>query len=238
MDIKKILIVEDESDIRDLIKYNLEKHGFQVDGTGSGTGALQKIRVEKYGLILLDIMLPGIDGLEILQVLKSDPAFSEIPVIILSARSEETDKLRGIEFGADDYVTKPFSPRELVARAKGVLRCYAARTERQAEEWLIQSGPLVIDTRKYLVTKGGHPVELSPMEFMLLAYLAKRPGKIIKRDFLLDEVWGGETCIEPRTIDVHIRRLREKIEDNPSVPEFIRTKRGVGYYFTDHNTKD
>lgn len=225
--------MEDESDIRELIKYNLEKNGFQADVACSGTEALQKIRIKKYGLILLDLMLPGIDGIEICKMLKSDPAFSDVPLIIVSARSEETDKLTGLEL-ADDYVTKPFSPRELVARVKAVLRCYAAKKpEKHAEEGLIKKGPLVIDMGKYLVTREGIPIDLSNMEFMLLAYLAKRPGKIIKRDFLLDAVWGGGAYIEPRTVDVHIRRIREKIEENPSDPKFICTKRGVGYYFTE-----
>lgn len=230
---KRILIVEDESDIRELISYNLAKHGFQTGDAGSGSEALEKIRLERYDLILLDLMLPGLDGIELCKILKADPKFSDIPVIMLTARSEEIDKVLGFELGADDYVTKPFSPRELLARIKAVLRRYLAKTGRQIEEKLIRTGPLAIDTEKYLVTKAGIPIELSAMEFKLLAYLAKRPGKVINRDFLLDAIWGNESYVEPRTVDVHIRRLREKIEDNPSAPKFICTKRGLGYYFVD-----
>lgn len=233
MNNKKILIVEDEPDIRDLIHYNFTKQGFLADTAGSGTEALEKIRNMKHDLILLDLMLPGIDGIELCRILKSDAKLSDIPVIMLTARSEEIDKVLGFELGADDYVTKPFSPRELVARVKAVLRRYSAGSERQVKENLIKTGPLAIDTEKYVVTKGDAPVELSAMEFKLLVYLAQRPGKVVNRDFLLDAIWGNESYVEPRTVDVHIRRLREKIEDNPSEPKFIRTKRGLGYYFSD-----
>ncbi|MDA8387576.1 MAG: response regulator transcription factor [Nitrospiraceae bacterium] len=233
MENKGILIVEDEPDIRELIKYNLVKQGFEADIAGSGTEALEKIRLGQYDLILLDLMLPGIDGIDLCRMLKSDAALSGIPVIILTARSEEIDMLLGLELGADDYVTKPFSPRELVARVKAVLRRCSARAGRQTEEKLIKAGPLVIDTERYLVTREDVPVELSAMEFKLLLYLVRRPGKVLNRDFLLDAIWGHEAYVEPRTVDVHVRRIREKIEDNPSDPKIILTKRGVGYYSAD-----
>ena len=233
MENKKILAVEDEADIREIISYNLMKQGFQVDFARDGGEALVKIRAGKYDLILLDLMLPVFDGFELCRIFKSEAGLSDIPVIILTARQEELDKVQGLELGADDYVTKPFSPRELAARVKAVLRRCAAQGGKETEEGQIKAGPLLIDTDKYQVSKAGVALEISVMEFKLLVYLARRPGKVINREFLLDAAWGGEAFVEPRTVDVHIRRLREKIEDNPSEPRFIRTKRGVGYYFMD-----
>ncbi|MDA8091360.1 MAG: response regulator transcription factor [Nitrospiraceae bacterium] len=230
---KKILIVEDETDIRELINHNFKKQGFLTDTAGNGNEALSKIRLGKYGLILLDLMLPVFNGVDLCRVLKGDDKFSGIPVIILTARSDEIDKVLGLELGADDYITKPFSLRELVARVRAVLRRYSAASGNELENGLIKAGPLLIDTEKYHVSKYGIPLKISAMEFKLLIYLAQRPGKILNRDFLLDAAWGRDATVEPRTIDVHIRRLREKIEEDPSDPQFIRTKWGMGYYFTD-----
>jgi DNA-binding response OmpR family regulator len=227
---KKILVVEDEKDIRELIVYNLAKNGYSAEGTGDGQDALKKIKTGRFDLVLLDLMLPGMDGIDLCRTLKSDQAFSATPVIMISARTEELDKVLGLEIGADDYITKPFSTRELMARVKAVLRRSPVRAEKKAEG-LIKTGPFVIDTEKYVLTKRGSEIGLSAMEFKLLAYMAGRPGKVMSRDFLLDAAWTGEACVEPRTVDVHIRRLREKIEDDPSSPEYIMTKRGIGYYF-------
>ncbi len=230
MNIKKVLIVEDEADIRELIEYNLRKQGYSTESSRDGLDALGKIRKGGIGLILLDLMLPGMDGLELCRLIKSGKDTAGIPVIMLTARSEEIDKVLGLELGADDYVTKPFSPRELMARVKAVLRRYTPVSG--TEPGLISAGKLVIDPDRYSVMKDGTSVELSAMEFKLLLYLAQRPGKVMSRDFLLDAVWGDESYVEPRTVDVHVRRLREKIEDDPSNPEYILTKRGIGYYFT------
>lgn len=228
---KRVLIVEDEKDIRDLLDYNLKKQGYSTDLAASGTEALKKSKSGKYDLILLDLMIPGIDGIELCRALKSDPQLARVPVIMLTARAEEVDKVLGLEMGADDYVTKPFSPRELIARIKAVLRRYSATREKAVEGKQLKAGNIVIDTEKYTVKKDGYLLDLSAIEFKLLLYMAERPGKVMGRDFLLDAVWGSESYVEPRTVDVHIRRLREKIEDDPSDPKLILTKRGIGYFF-------
>ena len=232
---KAVLIVEDEKDIRDIIEYNLKKQGFATETAQNGTEALKRLREVKFGLVILDLMLPGIDGMELCRVIRSDPekAVRETPVIMLTARSEEIDKVLGLELGADDYITKPFSTRELMARVKSVLRRYETAKAGPAAEQIIEVGDLVIDTGKYQVKKGGRSLDLSAVEFKLFLYLVQRPGRIISRDLLLDAVWGNESYVEPRTVDVHIRRMREKIEDDPSNPRYIMTKRGVGYYFSE-----
>jgi|Deesub1362A_J573_1020465.scaffolds.fasta_scaffold00093_100 phosphate regulon transcriptional regulator PhoB len=224
---RKILIIEDEPDIVELIRYNLEKQGYETDTAGDGRVALEKLHKGNYDLIILDLMLPEIDGLELCRIVKADRALSHLPIIMLTAKSEEVDKVLGLELGADDYVTKPFSPRELLARVKAVLRRTA---ERPPEGKVVRIGDLKIDKETYRVTKRGVPINLSSTEFNLLLYLAERKGKVFSRDYLLDAVWKGETFVEPRTVDVHIRRLRTQIEDDPSKPVYIKTRRGVGYY--------
>ena len=230
-----VLIVEDEKDIRELIDYNLRKQGFRTETARDGAEALRKIRDGKAGLIILDLMLPEIDGMELCKLIKSDPeqAVRRLPVVMLTARSEEIDKVLGLELGADDYITKPFSTRELVARVKAVLRRYGAGAAGESGGKIIKADELVIDEEKYTVTKRGRQLDLSAVEFKLFLYLVRRPGRIMSRDFLLDAVWGNESYVEPRTVDVHIRRLREKLEDDPSEPRYILTKRGVGYYFAE-----
>ncbi len=232
---KAVLIVEDEKDISDIIEYNLKKQGFATEAVHDGVQALKKVREGRFGLVILDLMLPGIDGMELCRIIRSEPekTIRETPLIMLTARSEEIDKVLGLELGADDYITKPFSTRELVARVKSVLRRYETAKAGPAAENVLKIGDLVIDTGKYQVKKGGHPLDLSAVEFKLFLYLAQRPGRIISRDLLLDAVWGNESYVEPRTVDVHIRRMREKIEDDPSNPRYIMTKRGVGYYFSE-----
>ncbi|MDA8169095.1 MAG: response regulator transcription factor, partial [Nitrospiraceae bacterium] len=235
MDAKKILVIEDEPDINELICYNLRKEGLEAEGVLNGEEALDRLRADRPDLVLLDLMLPGIDGLELCKYVRSDQAFSQIPLIMLTARSEEIDKILGLEFGADDYVTKPFSPRELLARIKTVLRRYSKTLAEgpQPREPLFRVGDLTIDSGKYLVVKGGKQLDLSALETKLLIYLVQRPGKVLSRDMLLDAVWKANGFIDPRTVDVHIRRLREKIEDEPANPEYILTKRGLGYYFSE-----
>ena len=232
-----VLIVEDEKDIRELIEYNLRKQGFRTESAPDGVQALKKIHELKPGLVILDLMLPGVDGMELCRMIRSDPdnTVRELPVIMLTARSEEIDKVVGLELGADDYITKPFSTRELMARVKSVLRRFeTSRTGIAGEKVkIIKTGDLVIDTEKYLVEKRGQRLDFSAVEFKLFLYLVQRAGRIISRDLLLDAVWGNESYVEPRTVDVHIRRMREKIEDDPSNPRYILTKRGVGYYFAE-----
>lgn len=236
---KRVLIIDDERDIVELISYNLEKEGFAVDAAYDGEEALAKIRNESYDLVLLDLMLPGIQGVELCRILRNNSTTARLPIIMITARSEEVDKVIGLEMGADDYVAKPFSPRELVARAKAVLRRTGTAAEPaegsspeafKAGQTVVRIRDMVIDTERYAVSIGDQPVRLSATEFKLLLYLAERPGRIFSREHLLDAVWGNDVFVEPRTVDVHIRRLRAKIEADAEEPKFIKTMRGVGYY--------
>lgn len=225
----KVLVVDDEKDILDLVAYNLNKEGFETETSENGEEALRMIRKGRHDLIILDLMLPGIQGMELCRILKtSDETFS-VPIIMLTAKNEELDKVLGLEMGADDYITKPFSPRELMARVKAVLRRTA---ERPPEQKIIRAGDLIINTETYTVTRKGIPIKLSATEFRLLTFLAERRGKIFDRDRILDAVWRNEAFVEPRTVDVHIRRLRSQIEEDPDHPRYIKTMRGVGYYFS------
>jgi len=226
--LKHILVVDDEADLVELISYNLKKEGFSVDAAMDGETALSKIKKGRYDLLVLDLMLPGIQGMELCRILRSDPKTETLPIIMLTAKGEEVDKILGLEMGADDYITKPFSPRELVARVKAVLR---RSMEKPAPEKILKAGELVIDRERYLVTVKGKPVKLSATEFKLLLYLAERRGKVFNREQLLDAVWSDEAFVEPRTVDVHIRRLRAQIEEDPAHPRYIKTLRGIGYFF-------
>jgi phosphate regulon transcriptional regulator PhoB len=225
-----ILVVDDEKDILELVSYNLQKEGFHIETSQNGEDALDKIRSDRFDLLILDLMLPGIQGMELCKVLKSDNQTASIPIIMLTAKSEEFDKVLGLEMGADDYITKPFSPRELVARVNAVLR----RTgEKPPEDILIKIGDLEINTSTYQIKKKGRKgrmITLSATEFKLLLYLVQKKGRVFNRDMLLDAVWKDEAFVEPRTVDVHIRRLRSQIEDDPSNPLYIKTRRGLGYY--------
>ena len=227
-DIPRILAVDDEPDIAELLSYNLSKEGFTVSTAADAEEALEKIRAEEFSLVLLDLMLPGMQGMELCRVLKKDPKTANLPIIMLTAKVEEVDRVLGLESGADDYITKPFSPRELVARVKAVLRRTAPKAP---EEDIIRIGELVINRETYAVTKNDVLLDLSATEFKLLLYLIERRGKIYDREHLLRAVWKHEAYVEPRTIDVHIRRLRTQIEDDPSNPKYIKTRRGIGYYF-------
>lgn len=223
----RILVVDDEKDILELVSYNLKKEGYGVTSSANGEDALQCIRKDTFNLIILDLMLPGIQGMELCKILKSDEKTSSVPVIMLTAKSEELDKVLGLEIGADDYMTKPFSPRELIARVKAVLR---RSQEKPAKEKTTKISDIEINTDTYQVRKRGKMIKLSATEFKLLLYLFQRKGRVFNRDMLLDAVWKDEAFVEPRTVDVHIRRLRAQIEDNPSDPVYIKTKRGIGYY--------
>lgn len=224
---KKILVVDDEPDLVELVSYNLKKEGFRVSSAADGETALEAIKKGGIDLVVLDLMLPGISGIELCRMLRRNPKTESIPIIMLTARGEEQDRVTGLDAGADDYVPKPFSPRELLARIKAVLRRVGERMEK---EKIIKLGDLTINRETYKVMKGATPLDLSVTEFKLLLFLIERKGRVFSRDQLLDALWKDEAYVEPRTVDVHIRRLRTQIEDDPSQPVYVKTKRGVGYY--------
>lgn len=226
-----ILIVEDERDIADLVKYHLEKAGLSARVIGDGKQALDLILRDPPLLVILDLMLPGLDGLEVCRRLRGNTETCGIPIIMLTAKSEEVDRIVGLEMGADDYVPKPFSPRELVARVKAVLRRTSAPLT--ASEAPLAVGELRLDPARHEVTRAGKPILLSAMEFRLLEFFLRHRGRVFNRAQLLDQVWGQDRFVEPRTVDVHIRRLREKVEDNPTRPRLILTVRGLGYKIRD-----
>lgn len=223
------MIIEDEQDIIDLVLYNLRKEGFEAEGFLRGREGLADLARRPADLVLLDIMLPDTDGLELCKQLRRDTRLKDLPVIFLTARGEEIDRVLGLELGADDYVVKPFSPRELVARIKAVLR---RREPPAAQQEVVETDGLRLDSRTHEVEVRGEMVALSSLEFRLLHFLASNPRRIFSRDRLLDEVWGSEKFVTPRTVDVHVRRLREKIEEDPSHPAYLQTVRGVGYRFS------
>lgn len=224
-----IAIVEDESNIVELIKYNLDREGYKTISANNGRKGLEMIKQELPDLVILDLMLPELDGLSVCKQLRSDPQTKSIPIIILTAKSEEADRVLGLEMGADDYVTKPFSPRELVARVRAVLRRSGAADEEEPE--VIENGVIRIDLRQHLVKVRGVEVELTPKEFDFLKLLLLNPGRAFTREFLLEHLWGYEYFGDTRTVDVHVRRLRQKIEEDPANPEYLETVRGVGYRF-------
>jgi phosphate regulon transcriptional regulator PhoB len=227
---KKILIVEDEHDVIRLLKYNLEREGFRVNYTTDGSLALAEIRRDEPDLVILDLMLPGLDGLEVCRQIRRTEKYSGLPVLMLTARDQEPDCVVGLEMGADDYVTKPFSMRELIARIRALLR----RSEPAAAspKSTIQRGSLIIDPDAHNVSLEGRRIDLSALEFRLLHYLASYPGRVFSRDQLLDRVWGNDRTVTPRSVDVYVRRVREKIETEPQSPIFIQTVHGVGYRFS------
>ncbi len=231
VDTRKILVVDDEPDLIDLVSYNLKKEGFEVSSASDGEEALRKIRSENFDLIVLDLMLPGIQGFELCRILRNDTKTGHLPIIMLTAKTEDVDRILGLEIGADDYIAKPFNPRELAARVKAVLRRTGESSiKKPAVENVTRLGDLVINKETYEVLKGGAPLSLSATEFRLLVHLVENRGKVFSRNQLLDAVWKDEAYVEPRTVDVHIRRLRTQIEDEPSNPAYIKTKRGIGYY--------
>lgn len=225
---ERILIVEDEPNILELVAYNLEKEGWTVLKAANGNQGWEAIQAEHPDLVLLDLMLPGMDGMEICRRTRENEATRGIPIIMLTAKSEEVDRVMGLEIGADDYVTKPFSPRELGARIRAVLRRVERLPGDEVKE-VIELGPIRIDMRQHKVTVNGEPVELTPKEFDLLHLLVSHPGRAFSREFLLEHLWGYEFFGDTRTVDVHVRRLRQKIEDDPANPHWLETVRGVGY---------
>jgi phosphate regulon transcriptional regulator PhoB len=222
-----VLVVDDEPDVLDLLVFNLQKGGFKTIRAGDGAAALQKTRDQLPSLVVLDLMLPQIEGTEVCRQLRADLKTAHIPIIMLTAKAEELDRVIGFELGADDYVVKPFSPRELVLRAKTILRRTQGKTT-PAE--VLKVNNLVVDLAKHEVTVNGKPVELTATEFKLLATLMERRGRVQSRDRLLTDVWGYDGDIDTRTVDTHMRRLREKLG---KAADAIKTVRGVGYRFAE-----
>lgn len=222
---EKILVVDDEKNIVELLLYNLEKEGYDVIKAYDGFEAVNLAKQERPDLIILDIMLPGQGGLEVCRIIRKE---TKIPIIMATAKGEEIDKILGLELGADDYVTKPFSPRELVARVKAVLRRTSSKLEEKDE---LNFEELTINLMKHEVRLKGVEVDLKPKEFDLLKLLATNPGKVFTRDFLLEQLWGYDYLGDTRTVDVHMRRLRQKIEEDAANPRFLRTVHGIGYKF-------
>ena len=222
-----IFVVEDETDIARLVRHHLEAANYTVRTFGSTTLVVPEAERERPALFLLDVMVPGGDGFELCRRIRQNPALSMTPVIFLTAKSGESDRILGLELGADDYIPKPFSPREMVARVKAVLR----RFERPLSPDLIRHGNLLIDSGAMTLAVHEKPVQTTATEFRLLEYLARHPGRVFTRDQLLDAVWRDTAFVTPRSVDVYVRRIREKIEDDPEQPQYLRTVRGAGYRF-------
>ncbi|MGQ5701847.1 phosphate regulon transcriptional regulator PhoB [Sandaracinobacteroides sp. A072] len=220
----KILLVEDDSSLVELIRYNLDREGFSVVTTPDGEEALVLAEEEQPDLVILDWMIANLSGIEVCRRLRRAPETASLPIIMLTARAEETDRIRGLETGADDYVTKPFSPRELVARVRALLR----RLRPALSGGHLEHGGVVMDTSAHKVTRDGVPVQLGPTEFRLLRHFLEHPGRVFSREQLLDAVWGRDVYVEQRTVDVHIRRLRKAINQD-NLPDIIRTVRSAGY---------
>jgi len=229
---KKILVVDDEKDIVELISYNLEQEGFAVIKAYDGQMAWERVKTAKPDLVVLDLMIPGIHGLEVCKLIRRDAATETLPIIMLTAKSDQVDKILGLELGADDYVTKPFNVRELIARIRAVLRRYEGRQQIELSETFAFQG-LSVNFGSCTVTVDGKKVDLSSREFKLLKFFTGHPGRVYSRDQLLDYVWGDEAFVEPRTVDVHISRLRATIEQDKGNPTYILTVRGIGYKFAD-----
>lgn len=228
----RVLVVDDEQPIADILKFNLEREGYEVEVAYDGEAAVEKARRAPFDLVILDIMLPKLDGFSVCREIRSR---SSVPILMLSAKEAEVDKVLGLELGADDYVTKPFSPRELLARVRAILRrvrtVEPAAAQAQPADQVLKGGPITLNLTSYEVTKHEAVIELTPREFELLRHLVSHAGQVFSREALLEEVWGFDYYGDVRTVDVTVRRLREKIEDNPAQPDLIKTKRGIGYFF-------
>jgi DNA-binding response OmpR family regulator len=229
---RKIALIEDDADLYSLVKYNLEKEGFAFVGLQTGRAALEFLRREKPDLAILDIMLPDVDGLEICKAIRRSPELSQVPVIFLTARASEADRIIGLELGANDYMVKPFFVRELVARVKTQLRGPSIAPR------VMRSGPLELDRNSCVVRLDGGELSLTATEFRLLEYLMSRPGVVFSREQLLDAVWGQDRAVTDRTVDVYVLRLRQKIEPDPANPKMIRSIRGFGYSFNEARTAE
>ncbi|MBW6486967.1 MAG: winged helix-turn-helix domain-containing protein [Syntrophobacterales bacterium] len=236
---KQIIVADDEQDILELVSFNLEQEGFSVIKAGNGRKALELIRAKKPDLVMLDLMMPEMNGMDVCRAVRGNAETADIPIIMLTAKADPLDKILGLEIGADDYITKPFHVREMIARVRSLLR----RSERKAQldvdkadddqRELLACGGIRMDLGSYRVTLEGKPVELSSREFKLLHFFISHPGRVYSRDQLLDRVWGDEAFVEPRTVDVHISRLRSVIEPDKEKPRYILTVRGIGYKFAE-----
>jgi two-component system response regulator RegX3 len=225
----RILIIEDERSLADTVRYNLERDGFAVTVADDGEQGLERFRAERPALVILDLMLPRLSGLDVCRIIRRE---SEVPIIMLTAKDTEADKVAGLELGADDYVTKPFSMRELVSRVRANLRRAGIGRAAPFEE-VVVGGPVEMDVARHEVRIRGTPADLPPKEFELLETLLRRRGRLLTRDFLIDTVWGPGYFGDTKTLDVHIKRLRQKIEADPHHPEYLVTVRGLGYKFVE-----
>lgn len=229
----KILIVDDEEDIAELVSYNLAREGYATVKAFDGDAALRKVKIEKPDLVILDLMLPGMSGLDVCKALRANPQTAALPVIMLTAKGDEFDKVLGLEIGADDYITKPFSVKELIARVRSLLRRVQEGARASAKEIYDRNG-LFINYVSCDVRVEGNAATLSPTELKLLFFLSRNPGRVYSRNQIIDHVWGDETFITDRAVDVHIRRLRSQIEKDMDNPRFILTVRGFGYKFVEN----
>lgn len=238
---QRILVIEDEANIQELIKYNLEKNGYRVTVANNGIDGLEEALAHTPDLILLDLMLPGLDGLEVCKRLRMEKHTRKIPIFMLTAKSEEFDKVLGLELGADDYITKPFSIKELIARIRAAMRRVSDDNSERAAEGessrILKVRDIEIDCEKYEVRKNGDKLAFTLKEFELLKMLVENKGKVLTRDFLLDKIWGYDYVGETRTVDVHIRHVRQKINDDEEGGRMIETIRGVGYRFAGEGEK-
>lgn len=223
----RILIVEDEEALADSVRYNLEREGYQVAVAPNGQSALEKFRAETPALVILDLMLPELSGLDVCRAIRAE---SDVPIIMVTAKDSEADKVAGLELGADDYVTKPFSVRELISRVRANLRRSRAPSPSEGEEFL-RGGPVELDVARHEVRVGGELVSFPPKEFELLETFLRRRGRLLTREFLIEEVWGADYFGDTKTLDVHVKRLRRKIEEDPHSPVHLVTVRGLGYKF-------
>jgi DNA-binding response OmpR family regulator len=234
----RVLVVEDETNIRDLVCLHLRHEGYECEGLGDGAAALKRSEAERYDLMVLDVMIPGLDGLSLCRAVRNGQLNHDVPILMLTARREEADKVVGLESGADDYLTKPFGVRELVARARALLRrprqaAAAGDADSPPGEGVIRVRGMAIDVPKRRVTVGGENVELTDQEFRLLQLLATHPGIVFSREALLSKIWRGDTFVTVRSVDTLVKRLRRRIEKDPAEPRFLLTVWGVGYKFAD-----
>jgi two-component system response regulator RegX3 len=226
----RILIVEDEESLADSIRYNLEREGYTVEIAGDGRRALEAFRSDGAALVILDLMLPEVSGLDVCRSIREE---SDVPIIMVTAKDAEADKVAGLELGADDYVTKPFSTRELISRVRANLRRSRARVRASEDAEVLQGGPVEMDVARHEAMVRGQHIDLPPKEFALLELLLTRKGRLLTRDFLIDEVWGADYYGDTKTLDVHVKRIRQKIEEDPHRPSHLVTVRGLGYKFVD-----
>ena len=225
----RILLVEDEPSLADSVRYNLEREGFAVTVAEDGRTALERFRTDRPSLVILDLMLPEMSGLDVCRLIRAE---SDVPIIVVTAKDSEADKVTGLELGADDYVTKPFSVRELISRVRANLRRANMGADNTPDEPL-RGGPVEMDVERHEVVVGGQPVPLPPKEFELLEVLLRRKGRLLTRLYLIEEVWGADYVGDTKTLDVHVKRIRQKIEDDPHEPAHLVTVRGLGYKFVD-----